>query len=1713
MPTVQQLPPAVSVNPTDEMMLDQNGVSVSATVAQILATGADTITLTGDVTGAGSGTIITTLAPVGTPGTFTKVTVNAKGQVTGGGAVASADVIGALGYTPYSAANPNGYIGSAGLAPVATTGAYSSLTGTPTLGGMASQNPGSVAITGGAVSGADLSNATVVASGTTLPRSTAARFGERIDVLDYGADPTGVSDSAPAFAAAMNAVPAGGWGGLRVPRGTYRLNSFVNQPTGHSVAILFEEGAVTTGGGGLGVDRVESKQGPYSVWQGGGGYFGFTPTVGAAANYAFHSDIVQNTAGNSGAARIAWSRNYVNSNYYSKYAGGIDFAEQNVYSWPTLYDNTSGWGHWEIIAGTQYDEDTGARAHISASGEHSEFDIVNNGPEAGWTYKSGKGLGYQGMSMDPWGQNGLYGGNILFSYGSVGSFDGQSGGLNQRWVAYPAVFSQGNPSLVATNSTIVVTFDLTAHGIASLSGSGVGGVGITVGGGVYTTAPTIAFSGGGGSGAAGTAIMLGGAVVGVNITNPGTGYSSAPTVTFSGGGVTTPAPVTVTLNPDGAHGDLASIAAAINTAMTNAGFSQVRASVAAWGGVVTRLVVFGTAASDLGTLTLGGTALGTLGIAAGTYKTPRDIESVVFGGSGGVAVGDKISINGNTITVGGAGALTDVVAAINNANLVGIKADITSAGLLVISCYNPQNPAGLVLAQVSGYTTIGKLGLQAGTFYPPTPPKGFATAYGEASSPVVKLTDQISIAATDLTGKTYGPVTVTLNGGGGTGWVADVAASIQAALTTAGWYSAGGFNFNLLSAPPAIVGVSAKGSGGDQSLWIRNTAGGTFSIANVNGTPLQTLGIAQGTYQPGGYSAGSQTVFLAAENSIAAQGRGAFLGGASNATDRTVWPHAPLEARGSFLHGLRTDKATFDDNIAVLVGNTQAISFGYGGGALALTAASGALQVNGQAVALASAIPAATGALLGTQASGGAAALVSIGTNLSLTGGTLSASGVTSFNGRGGVVTLGSADVVGALGYTPGAGGGSLASVTAGAGLSGGTITTTGTISLASIAASSLLGNSGTLSATPGAIALGGGVSISGGTLANTGVVSFNARGGAVILSAADVTGALTYSPLSNAGGTLSGALTLSSGGTLSGTLTNNGTISGGTLTGSTLAGSIAITGTATAATQAAADNSTKLATTAYVYQANAGVATVATTGGGTTLTAAQYGVPLILVTGALTSAATLVMPNNGGWIISNRTSGAFSLTVKTASGTGVTIAQGYSQTVVADGTNVVMSVTDFTGATLQGNITNSGTINGGTLGGTVTAAGTLNISGTATANTQAAGDNSTKLATTGYVYQTTSGVATVATTGGGTTLTAAQYSVAVILATGALTTNATLVVPNTGIWMVANRTTGAFTLTVKTAAGSGVVIAQGYSQEVVADGANVVVSVTDFTGATIAGGVLTPASIVVGTTGSAVTVSQTADVGGYHPVVLRGGGSNTNVPLVIAPGGAGYIAAALSDGTASNGNQRGQYAVDLSQSRSANTQVASGAYAIVPGGAGNTAGGSYSLAAGQGSTATGQGSVALGQFANDGGAYGKLVFSANAATVGNQFGLSTLFVSSVNAATRMTSDGAAAGIANSVPIRSNHVIAGTLTVAARNVANGDGASWSIPVLFKNSAGTVSVSSPGTAGIAPTVADSTLSTASIAIAADNINKGLAVTITPPASVTVNASAVLLAAEM
>lgn len=88
--------------------------------------------------------------------------------------------------------------------------------------------------------------------------------------------------------------------------------------------------------------------------------------------------------------------------------------------------------------------------------------------------------------------------------------------------------------------------------VPSLINSGrVISIAVTAGGSGYTTAPTVAISGGGGSGATAQAVIDSGEVVGILITNRGSGYTSTPTVTLTGGaGTGATAVATVAQAPD-----------------------------------------------------------------------------------------------------------------------------------------------------------------------------------------------------------------------------------------------------------------------------------------------------------------------------------------------------------------------------------------------------------------------------------------------------------------------------------------------------------------------------------------------------------------------------------------------------------------------------------------------------------------------------------------------------------------------------------------------------------------------------------------------------------------------------------------------------------------------------------------------------------------------------------------------------------------------------------------------------------------------------------------------------------------------------------------------------------------------------------------------------------------------------------------------------------
>lgn len=130
-------------------------------------------------------------------------------------------------------------------------------------------------------------------------------------------------------------------------------------------------------------------------------------------------------------------------------------------------------------------------------------------------------------------------------------------------------------------------------------------------------------------------------------------------------------------------------------------------------------------------------------------------------------------------------------------------------------------------------------------------------------------------------------------------------------------------------------------------------------------------------------------------------------------------------------------------------------------------------------------------------------------------------------------------------------------------------------------------------------------------------------------------------------------------------------------------------------------------------------MATIATTGGTTVLTALdgaddQARKAVLKITGTLVSNATLQIPavTKAYWVW-NATSGAYTVTIKTASGSGQTVTANQLRQVFCDGTDVFNLVTS--------------SVSGGTVDATnITASGTLNVAGVVTQSATSAGGSVT---------------------------------------------------------------------------------------------------------------------------------------------------------------------------------------------------------------------------------------------------------------------------------------------------------------------------------------------------------------------------------------------------
>src|SRR4029078_784002 len=133
------------------------------------------------------------------------------------------------------------------------------------------------------------------------------------------------------------------------------------------------------------------------------------------------------------------------------------------------------------------------------------------------------------------------GGATLSLSNSTNSYTGATN-INAGTLTVSANNVIPSTSAVSLAAGAILNVNSLSDTIGSLASTGiVASVTVSNGGSGYSSPPTVTFSGGGGSGATGTAIISGGAVTGVSITNPGSGYTSVPSVAFSAPGIGTTA--------------------------------------------------------------------------------------------------------------------------------------------------------------------------------------------------------------------------------------------------------------------------------------------------------------------------------------------------------------------------------------------------------------------------------------------------------------------------------------------------------------------------------------------------------------------------------------------------------------------------------------------------------------------------------------------------------------------------------------------------------------------------------------------------------------------------------------------------------------------------------------------------------------------------------------------------------------------------------------------------------------------------------------------------------------------------------------------------------------------------------------------------------------------------------------------------------------------
>lgn len=247
-----------------------------------------------------------------------------------------------------------------------------------------------------------------------------------------------------------------------------------------------------------------------------------------------------------------------------------------------------------------------------------------------------------------------------------------------------------------------------------------------------------------------------------------------------------------------------------------------------------------------------------------------------------------------------------------------------------------------------------------------------------------------------------------------------------------------------------------------------------------------------------------------------------------------------------------------------------------------------------------------------------------------------------------------------------------------------------------------------------------------------------------------------------------------------------------------------------------------------------------------------------------------------------------------------------------------------------------------------------------------------------------------------------------------------------------------------------------------------------------------------------------------------------------------GPISTTVPDGTQKGGNRRGVCSVDFQSYRQFATQVASGPFSFIAGGAWNTAsggysfvagaqssatnagavaigwgcqaGGAYSVALGLGAVSSQYGAVALGAFSNDNGVMRTMTFAGSQrATSGDRnirLPIPQSAVTTNATATVLTTDAGAAGATNTWALPNNRAAVFTGYVIARNTTSSEVAAWKVDGVMRRAASAATTAIVGTPTITQIAADAAMAACTLTAAVSTTDGALRLTATGLAATTI-----------